>query len=384
MVAFTIIGVLLGGYGSIRARAIAQRTAIEKLSSHPVDNLYDFELSSLLGGQNTMLLSQPEHWLTEWFEIDFVHDIALSNFRFRADAESLRQLKHFLKLKTLNLKHGISNQSSWDVVVGLRQIETLDYPVSNLGGNAIQMTDLDQLINLRELVLRGGNLDRPIIVEMAKCPNLKTLRCFSINIQPGDELELPQLKSVEEFYWRPYFEPMKDDEFEIVRRMPNLKRFAFTGNKRLTDSVFAVFENATEIESLSFHSTLITGEEVHCLASLPKLRKLELGASQLNDAALKSIAEFSQLTHLEIGSSNVTDAGMPFIAELANLQHLSIRDTSVSDVGFQHLSALPNLRRLQIRDTNISSAAASKFKQLHPNCIVEIGTGGQTKVQHSP
>ncbi len=384
MVGFTIVGVLLGSFGRIRARGIAQRHALDELSLHSIDTIYDFEMSNLLGGRNTSLASPPQHWLTQWFEIDFVHNIELVSFRFRPDESKLEKLGKFPGLKVLNVRHGIENQSAWDKIVSLRQIEKLDYPVSNQGGKSVEIARLDRLYNLKELVLRSGNLCHHTIVEISKCSSLKTLRCFSVNIQLDQDSGIPKLGHIEEFFWRPYFEPMKDDECEFVEHMPNLKRFAFTGNKRLTDSVFSSFEHLKDIESISFHSTLFTGEEVHRWASLPKLRRLELGASQLNDEALRSIAEFAPLRELEIGSSNVTDAGMAFVAKLKNLEHLSIRDTIVSDVGLQDLSSLQNLRRLQIRDTKISAAAAAEFEKAHPDCIVETGTSGQAVIQREP
>ena len=84
------------------------------------------------------------------------------------------------------------------------------------------------------------------------------------------------------------------------------------------------------------------------LASIPHLRKLELGTVGIGDDDLAHIAGLTELEELELCYSKVTDRGLRHLRSLRNLRFLWLQGTAVTDAGVDDLLHLKNLRLLEV------------------------------------
>jgi hypothetical protein len=380
-VLLTVACACLAIYVNILVRGEAQKAAVERFrntgsfqqsDSHRAFFAYDYQMEAYDSSRRGMFTSKPfPHWLASLLGVDFVHNIELVDFDGLADEELVKHLRNFPGLKTVIVDGGFTSQSAWNALVRCRQLEELHYDIYWHENVPINFQNLANLGRLREFQIQGGDLDREHLAEIAAAKSLRTLRLIDIHIKQADLLNFPEMEQIESFFWKIYLNPLDNDEFRFIEKIPNVKKLALAGNFELTDEAFRSIEKLARLHELSIHGTNFTGSELHRLKKLSHLVELELGASKLNDEALKQISQLSELKHLEIGSTDVTDEGMKYVASLTNLRHLSIRDTEVSDIGLQRLAQLPNLKLLRVRNTRISSAAITEFKEQHPDCLIE-------------
>lgn len=119
----------------------------------------------------------------------------------------------------------------------------------------------------------------------------------------------------------------------------------------------------TELEGLGLDQLPdFTGEGLEHLAGCPKLTKLQLSWTGINDAGLAKIQAIKQLTFLDLppyGYSRapeefwkdlqpkrLTDAGLKSVSGMANLTAFWVAGGGVTDAGVAHLAALKNLESL--------------------------------------
>ena len=237
--------------------------------------------------------------------------------------------------------------------------------------SAIVFRNLHRLHQLTELVLNIGDLNHANLNAISKSRSIQTLRLLDIHILREDLLAFPEMPNVEMFCWKIYLNPLDDEEFQFIEKMPNLKTIVMAGNYEITDLAFESLARLKRLEKISLHGTQFNGSELHRLGELKNLVDIELPACQLNDAALETLANFKNLQRLEIGSTAVTDAGMKHLAKLQNLRFLSIRSTAVSDNGLQELATLKNLRYLRVNNTSVTDDGIARLKQALPACLVD-------------
>src|ERR1700722_7637913 len=90
------------------------------------------------------------------------------------------------------------------------------------------------------------------------------------------------------------------------------------------------------------------------LATLKKLRTLDLSHTEVTDAGLKELSPLKQLRTLKL-SGSITDTGLKALAALPQLQTLDLHSTDVTDAGLKHLAAFEQLRSLDLGGTKITS-----------------------------
>lgn len=119
----------------------------------------------------------------------------------------------------------------------------------------------------------------------------------------------------------------------------------------------------TELEGLGLdHLPDFTGEGLEHLAGCPKLTKLQLSWTGINDAGLSKIKTLKQLTFLDLPPygfarapedfwkdpqpKRLTDAGLKSVSELPNLTVFWVGGGGVTDAGLAHLAGLKQLESL--------------------------------------
>ncbi len=109
----------------------------------------------------------------------------------------------------------------------------------------------------------------------------------------------------------------------------------------------------------------VTGKTLRTLATLPRLRVLELTSTQITAADLVVLEPLNQLETLVLPRETETDAGLAHLGKLVNLRSLSTG--RISDAGMASLAALTRLETLDFEPwhfTDAGMAALARFPLL--------------------
>lgn len=128
------------------------------------------------------------------------------------------------------------------------------------------------------------------------------------------------------------------------------------------------------VVEISLRGTWVTDADVVRLAAHPKLRRLDLSRTHLNDRALEPLQKLAALTDLDLTyAEHITDAGLARLRNVRSLERLSLEGTKVTDSGVNSIAALSNLRALNLRCTQITDSALEKLESLVKLETLEIG-----------
>ncbi len=69
---------------------------------------------------------------------------------------------------------------------------------------------------------------------------------------------------------------------------------------------------------------------------------------------------------LNLGGTQITDAALSLLANLTELETLFLYNTNITDAGLKHLAALSRLRELNIRNTGVTDARIEELRSQLP------------------
>lgn len=156
-----------------------------------------------------------------------------------------------------------------------------------------------------------------------------------------------------------------------------------------------------ELESVVANGTPIGSGGLEILRGHPRLRKLILYASEVDDARLGVFNTLSELEELELGGALITneglkqlsmeslkslsldsctaidDSGLRNLAGMRQLEFLNLMGTSVAGLDLTGLQVLPHLKRVLIAAQQFrgNDDTIDALKKLLPNCEVVIVQG---------
>ncbi len=129
--------------------------------------------------------------------------------------------------------------------------------------------------------------------------------------------------------------------------------------KTATDADFSRLAHLTALEELNASKSHKVGDAgLAAIASLRRLRALDLYASAVTDAGLAHIAGMAhlerglqRLTYLKLDETGVGDDSVPHLLRLSALERLTLSGTRMTPLGLAKLQAgLPGLRELFMPD----------------------------------
>ncbi len=116
---------------------------------------------------------------------------------------------------------------------------------------------------------------------------------------------------------------------------------------------------------VSLRAAWISDGELARVTAFPKLRKLDLAYTHINDRALEPLKKLRQLATLDLTfAEHITDAGLAHLRSIPSLERLSLEGTRISDSGMSSLAALANLNALNLRSTLITDSAIEQLETL--------------------
>ena len=102
-----------------------------------------------------------------------------------------------------------------------------------------------------------------------------------------------------------------------------------------------------------------------------RVRWIEAGNGELNDAAMVHLAKLTMLDWLEIGGGKLTAAGMTHLKSCAALKRLYIHDVSVSHDALEWLSGL-QLEALSLQRTGIEGKVLENLKKTDTLSVLNL------------
>ena len=106
------------------------------------------------------------------------------------------------------------------------------------------------------------------------------------------------------------------------------------------------------------------------MASLSKLKTLNLEGIPLKDENLASLRQLKDLRVLRFQTAPLTDAALQVLKDLDRLEHLQIRNARIRGHGLKHLHGMKNLRTLDLRENMVGETweEVSELEQ----CVNEL------------
>lgn len=99
----------------------------------------------------------------------------------------------------------------------------------------------------------------------------------------------------------------------------------------------------SKLESLWIANCLVDDAGVEALSQHPKLFKVTFEKTRITDAAIKHLAAIPRLEWLWLDGNAITDRGLAHLMTAAGLKSLAVRDTAITDDGILQLAVLPKL-----------------------------------------
>jgi hypothetical protein len=170
--------------------------------------------------------------------------------------------------------------------------------------------------------------------------------------------------------------------FEHLASMKRL-RMLDVGFSRVNDDGFDALANLEALEELHIGGDKMSGLALPLLRLLPSLKRLDVNGSQrtdsgrwglmLTDVNFESITELTRLEELNMGGTNVSDVGIKGITALLNLQALDLSRMELTAKGLEPLARLPKLGRLNLSECErIDDSAAEALLALKNVEILDL------------
>ncbi len=158
-------------------------------------------------------------------------------------------------------------------------------------------------------------------------------------------------------------------------------------NTKVTDKGLAHLSGLTKLTFLDLSNTLVKGsglEDLNApdldnavlvglslqnsqlahLSRFPKLTRLEIYRSNLDDVGTRHIAACTSIKVLSIGDTKVTAKGIESLASMTALEHANLWKTGATDASLASLSGLTNLKQLYLNETQVTDAGLKHLETL--------------------
>ena len=138
-----------------------------------------------------------------------------------------------------------------------------------------------------------------------------------------------------------------------------------------TDDDLEKVKGLTELQGLELYGCKLTGDGLRHV-NPSHLRKLNLAATKVTDDSLKNLERFTQLEELELGQNmdGISDEGLKHLLPLKRLRRLDLGVTEIDNLGLMYIEPLTQLRDLDVTHTNVSAEGVKDFQQALPRCQI--------------
>ncbi len=292
-----------------------------------------------------------------------LEELNLFTAEFITDA-AIAFLRGNTNLRVLNLRGTDVTDISLEYVSTLTNLRSLDIAFTQIGD--VGMEHLAPLSQLEELNVGGMKISGAALHVLKYLPNLKKLSFYGTQRRNAG------------MCWAPV---MTDLELDTIALLTNLEELNIGDGVALgAPRPAALGPRAGEAECRITGGTRISDFGVAKLATLKKLRYLNLSGSVVTAAALKTLAALPDLQRLSLwNAEGIDDAAAAGFESLQHLTSLDLSDTGIGDRTLQSLARLPKLERLYVSDTAVTEGGLAAFKQQRPSAVVSWGVRPEPK-----
>ncbi len=218
--------------------------------------------------------------------------------------------------------------------------------------------------DLEELVIWGGPLTNDRLEPLSKLTWLKGLVLGQMAVDDGLFQHLAPLRNLE-FLCLAYTNNFGD--FTTLAGLP-LRDVRLEGCRRVGDLAARTLSTFPTLRQLEIHMTGVTdGGLEHFQNS--DLEVLWLGP-RITDTGMNVLATMRRLRHLDICAHLVTDEGVRALATLPALEVLWLTRCRITDDIIPVLAELKNLRELNVRNTEVTEGGIERLHQALPGCRI--------------
>ena len=301
-------------------------------------------------------------------QVEGLETLNLYAAEFITDA-ALAFLRGNHRLKSVNLRGTDVTDTSLTYVAELSELRSLDISFTQISD--VGLEHLAALAQLEELKLGGNKISGVGLHVLKLLPKLRSLSFYGIQRRNAG------------WCWAPV---ITDLELETISLLSGLEELNIgygvaLGAPRPDDLGPADSEAECRIAG----GTRVTDLGIAKLATLKKLRHLDLSGSSITAGGIKALAAFHDLQRLSLWNvAGIDDGAAVGLEALSSLTSLDLSNTAVGDKTLQRLGKLPKLRRLYLTETNVTSEAAARFKAEHPALRLSWGVRPPQRVPLSP
>ena len=328
------------------ARTWATDADVEKVAAIKTLKKLDLSLTyvSDVGAQAIGALTQLEE--LNLFTAEFITDAAVAFLRGNTN------------LRVLNLRGTDVTDTSLEYVSQLGNLRSLDISFTQIGD--VGMEHLAPLSQLEELNVGGTKISGSALHVLKYLPNLKRLSFYGTQRRNAGVC------------WAPV---LTDIELDTIALLAGIEELNLGDGVALGAPKPAALGPATgEAECRITGGTRITDFGVAKLASLKKLRYLNLSGSVVTGGALKTLAALPNLQRISLwNAAGIDDAAASGFASLQTVTSLDLSNTGIGDQTLAVLAKLPLLQRLYVSDTSVTADGVAAFRQQRPSTVVSWG-----------
>jgi len=240
----------------------------------------------------------------------------------------------------------------------------------NLGSTTVSdraVSSLSQLIRLEDLNLSGTLVRAPSIKSLPRTLrklDLSSTGIIGTALQGGESLiGLEQLNLA-------YTDACEESALKSLATLPKLRILDLTGGDT-ADEALEVLSGFPALEEVLINHGRFTAKGLASLTKLTKLRRLEAVRTALGPEAGSVLARFSNLRKLNLDYTTVNDSAIQAISTAAlPLEELRLDSANITDAAVDALAALGRLRHLNLYHTLVSEPAYERLRKALPQTTI--------------
>jgi internalin A len=266
----------------------------------------------------------------------------------RISDAGLANMSQLRQLRSLDLTSVKIKGTGLVYLKGLNRLTYLNLLFSTVGDAG--MGHVRELTTLREITLSGEITDKGLLL-LKDMPALRSISFgFTSRVNERTAADFrkaaPRVEVGSPIEWGESFAE-REKALAVKRQETHQQAINKLRSESPTDMPVDEKTPGSPVTWVSFYGKYLGRQGATKLAplkDLPELRRLDLCATFVDDAALTNLENLTELRELDLSNTWVTDAGLKHLEKLMNLRTLDLRQTKVTDAGVAELrKALPGV-----------------------------------------
>ena len=164
-----------------------------------------------------------------------------------------------------------------------------------------------------------------------------------------------------------------DDDMALQIATLSKLRGLDLANTDISDRGLSHLARLSELRDLNLSGTAISDDGLSALHDMTELRRLQLSRTRITAQGLMKLSHLTNLETLAVYGTSIGDESAPFLSGFPELQALHLSFTDLSDAGLDVLPKLKRLREVSLDGTQVSLAGFQRLKAaLSKDCEVSF------------